>query len=213
LGTGAESGTPYLDVRIYGTASASATGYVQINFDTSAGIPCAPGQLWTETANLSLSSATRGGLLAAALGHSYFSSTGTYYSFGYSTEVPLFVGPSVGNQYSISQPTVDAGAATLQPYVRLLYAAGSTVDFTARVSAPLCDTGSIYSGAFTKPGGYQAMVVWDANGGPTAFLVPSGYTYLRDAKGTQVAITPGTTITLTQQPILLENQSFRAWMH
>ena len=213
VGVGAETGTPYLDVRIYGTASASATGYVQINFDTSTGISCALGQLWTETANLSVSSPTRGGLLAAALGHSYFNPAGTYYSFGYSTEVPLFVGPSVGNPYAISQPTVDAGAATVQPYVRLLYAAGSTVDFTVRISAPACDTGSIYTGAFTKAGGYQAVVLWDANGGPTAYTVPPGYAYLRDCKGSQVAISPGNSIMLTQQPVLLENQPFRAWVH
>ena len=43
VGVGTESGTPYLDVRIYGTAAATATGYVQINFDTSVGIPCVPG--------------------------------------------------------------------------------------------------------------------------------------------------------------------------
>jgi len=213
MGTGLEGAMPYVEVRVSGTASASATGYVQINFDTSTGIPCAAGQLWTEAANLSLSSATRGGLLAAALGHSYFANGGTYYSFGYSTEVPLFVGPSAGSQYSISQPTVDAGAATLQPYVRLLYAPGSTIDLTVRISAPTCDTGSIYTGAFTKAGGYQAMVLWDANAGPTAYIVPDGYTYLRDCRGTQVTVSPGATIMLTQQPVLLENRPFRPWIH
>lgn len=213
ISIGIESGAPYLDVRVFGTAAATATGYVQVNFDTATGIPCAPGQLWTETANLSVSSATRGGLIAAGLGHSYFNASAVYYSFGYSTEVPLFVGPSVGNPYAISQPTVDAGAATLQPYVRLTYAPGSTVDFTVRISSPSCDTGSVYSGAFTKAGGYQGMVLWDANGGPTAYTVPPGFAYLRDCRGNQITAAPGSTITLTQQPVLLENQPFRAWVH
>ena len=213
INTGSEGMTPYIDVRVFGTAASNATGYLQVNFETSNGIACAPGQLWTETANVSLSSANRGGLLSAGLGHSYFNSSNTYYSFGYNTEVPIFVGPSLGNSYSISQPVVDSGAATLQPYLRLFYAAGSTVDFTARISAPSCDTGSIYIGAFTKPGGYQGLVVWDANGGPTAYIVPTGYNYMRDCRGVQVVVTAGATITLSQQPVLLENQPYRAWVH
>ena len=213
IGVGNESSTPYIDVRVFGSATSTALGYVQVNFETSNGISCAPGQLWTETANLAVSSTTRGGLLAAGLGHSYFNSSNVYYSFGYSTEVPLFVGPSVGNPYSISQLTVDSGAATLQPYVRLLYAPGSTVDFTIRISAPICDTGSIYMGAFTKVAGYQGMVLWDANGGPTTYTVPAGYTYLRDCRGGQSAVAAGSTITLTQQPVLLENQPYKAWVH
>ena len=213
VGVGTESATPYLDVHVLGTAATNATGYVQVNFETSSSISCSTNQLWTETANLSVSSPTRGGLLAAGLGHSYFNGSNVYYSFGYSTEVPLFVGPSVGNPYTISQPTVDSGAVTLQPYVRLLYAAGSTVDFTIRISAPTADTGSLYTGAFTKAGGYQGMVLWDANGGPSSFIVPAGYAYLRDWTGTQLAAPAGSTILLTQQPVLLENQPLMAWVH
>lgn len=212
-GVGTESATAYLDVRVVGTAAANATGYVQVNFETSSGVSCATGQLWTETANLSVSSPTRGGLLAAGLGHSYFNGSNAYYSFGYSTEVPLFVGPSVGNPYAISQPTIDSGAATLQPYVRLLYTPGSTVDFTVRISSPACDVGSLYMGKFTKAGGYQGVVLWDANGGPTSFTVPTGYAFLRDCQGKQVSAPAGSTITLTQQPVLLENQSLTAWVH
>ena len=210
---GSESGVPFVDVRVFGTAAANATGYVQINFEISNGIPCTVGQLWTETANLSVSSASRNGLLAAGLGHSYFNGSNAYYSFGYSTEAPLFVGPSVGNPYTISQPTVDAGAATLQPYVRLLYAPGSTVDFTVRVSAPACDTGSLYTGTFTKAGDYQGMVLWDANGGPTPLTVPAGYNFIRDWTGMQTSAPAGSTVMLTQQPVLLENQPLKLWVH
>lgn len=213
VGTGAESGTPYVDVRIYGTAASGATGYVQINFENATQIACAVGQLWTDTVNLGITSATRGGLVAAAVGHSHFKSDGSYSSFGYSTEAPVFPGPAAGNPVGISQAVTDANAAFIQPYVRLTYLPGSTVDVTVRISAPATDTGSLYTGTITKPGGYRGMVLWDANGGPTPYTVPSGYGYARNWRGTQTAAAPGSSVMLTQQPVLLEDRPFRAWVH
>jgi hypothetical protein len=74
--------------------------------------------------------------------------------------------------------------------------------------------GSIYTCGFTRPGGYQALAVWDSsltcsNGSCTtaAYTVPSGYIQYRDLTGNVTAISPNTQIQLSIKPILLENQN------
>ncbi len=77
-------------------------------------------------------------------------------------------------------------------------------------------TGStVYTCTFTRPGGYTALAVWDSNtsqgsncyvaGTPTCstFTIPSQYKLYRDLSGNETAV-PGSTISLTAQPILLE---------
>jgi uncharacterized protein (TIGR03437 family) len=81
----------------------------------------------------------------------------------------------------------------------------------ATPSGPCTNNGSIYMCGFTRPGGYQALAVWDSslscsNGActTTSYTAPSGYTQYADLAGNVTPITGGT-IQISVKPILLEN--------
>lgn len=75
---------------------------------------------------------------------------------------------------------------------------------------------TIYSCTYTRPGGYSALAVWDSNSNPSCYTngtptcssvqIPSQYTLYRDLSGNEIAV-PGSTISLSAQPILLETSA------
>jgi hypothetical protein len=77
----------------------------------------------------------------------------------------------------------------------------------AKMSQPYTVQGTVYTCGFTRPGGYQALAVWDANrASPSSFTVPSGYVQYRDLAGNLYSIS-GSTVTIGIEPILLENMN------
>jgi hypothetical protein len=96
------------------------------------------------------------------------------------------------------------------PNLTITYVVGTAIDVTLRIGAPLMDTGSVWRGTLTKSGGYQAEVDWDSNGGPTPYTVPGTYGYRRDLFGQSGAIV-GSSVTLTNLPIILENTQFKGF--
>ena len=105
----------------------------------------------------------------------------------------------------------NASVAFVQPFVQLVYPVGMAFNVTLRLGAPFADNGTVWTAIITKPNGYQGQITWDSGGGPTAYTVPTGhgYAYYRDITGTQYPL--GSTVTITNAPILLENQAFQFW--
>ncbi|HUI91815.1 MAG TPA: T9SS type A sorting domain-containing protein [Chitinivibrionales bacterium] len=76
----------------------------------------------------------------------------------------------------------------------------------ATMTQPCTAQGSVYTCAFTRPGGYQALAVWDTNSAATStFTVPNGCVQYRDLAGNSG--TAGGTVTIGIKPILLENMN------
>jgi len=82
----------------------------------------------------------------------------------------------------------------------------------ASLTSPCAANGSVWTCAYTRPGGYKALAVWDAsqtcssgNCTTSTFNVPSGYVYSRDLAGIKTRI-GGSTVQIGSKPILLENQ-------
>jgi polysaccharide biosynthesis protein PslG len=83
----------------------------------------------------------------------------------------------------------------------------------ATQSSPCSPDGTVYTCAYTRPGGYAALAVWDSNptascytaGTPTCstFTILSQYKFYRDVAGIETDV-PGSTIPLTAKPILIE---------
>jgi len=76
------------------------------------------------------------------------------------------------------------------------------------------EKGSIYTCGLTRPGGYQALAVWDSsltcgNGScqTAGFTAPSGYVQYRDLSGNVTLFPPNSQIQISIKPILLENQN------
>jgi polysaccharide biosynthesis protein PslG len=82
----------------------------------------------------------------------------------------------------------------------------------ATLSSPCVAKGTVWQCGYTRPGGYQAIAVWDTSQTCSAgtcstsgFLVPSGYTYSLDLTGAKTNIT-GSAVRIGIKPLLLENQ-------
>ena len=132
----------------------------------------------------------------------------------------LVLTPTFAGQFLFDSFYAQGGGAlsdvhALHAYATFNYSTtvGAAVDFIVRVNNPSTDNGSFYVGSFTRPGGYQGQVVWDASGNGGMYVVPAGYSYMRDLRGKQVSVTPGQSVPLTRYPILLENQVWKQWRH
>lgn len=83
----------------------------------------------------------------------------------------------------------------------------------ATPTGPCAQNGNVWTCAYTRPGGYQGLAVWNGgtgsncytNGAPqcSTFTIPSQYTMYRDLSGNETSV-PGSTIAISAKPILLE---------
>lgn len=90
-------------------------------------------------------------------------------------------------------------AATAYTQVRS-WLLGATM--TGPASAVLSD---VWTASITRSGGYSGQIVWN-RGGSTSYTVPGGMVRYRDLSGGSTVTTGGASITITDSPILLENQ-------
>jgi len=72
----------------------------------------------------------------------------------------------------------------------------------ASMSTPCSANGTVWTCGFSRPGGYQALAVWDT-AGASNYTPASQYTRYRDLSGNTSAITGGS-ISIGIKPILLE---------
>jgi hypothetical protein len=204
VGSGTEADIPYLDLRVSGTATAGAVGQIQVFFEGGQHIAARKGQHWT----VSLYAKVVGGSTNACSTNLAFNEndasgnyvgTALFYPFN-----PIGAPLETGVQ-SWAAPSTHAKVTFVQPYLSVGYGIGTPCDVTLRIGSPSMDKGSLWSGKIAKAGGYAGQIIWDANGGPTAYTASDVYTSQRNASGVVTPIV-GHTVTLTGQPLLLQNQ-------
>lgn len=205
---GTENGLPYIDFRVFGTATAGAGGTAVLQFPYGSGSP----GYWTASVYVKQTpSSTFTGMTTAAFSlveaNSSFSQVLADF-FYYVT--PLSGVALSSSQQFFSAPTTIPTVVNLIPEMKVSYTVGTPIDVTLRIAVPALDNGSVWSASITKPGGYQGQIVWDAAGGPTSYTPSGTYTWKRDLNGTPSLI--NTTVTLTAAPILLENQQWKGWL-
>jgi hypothetical protein len=86
---------------------------------------------------------------------------------------------------------------------------GATMPSSCTWSGPTTThmpNGTIGACPLTRPGGYQALAVWNTNGS-SSYTPSSSYTRYRDLDGNTVTFTPGSSITIGFKPILFENMA------
>jgi hypothetical protein len=71
------------------------------------------------------------------------------------------------------------------------------------MSTPCSVKGTIWTCGLTGGGGYVAQAVWNTAGN-FSYKVPSPYVRYRDLAGSTTATSPGSSITIGIQPLLLE---------
>ena len=214
VASGIEDGIPYVDFRVFGMATKGAIGSVLLFFDTA--IEARKGQTWYVGANVKVQAGSKFGFGQALFNSPYYPGMGigfnsvdgglrwleTTVDFDYN--IPLL---SLGHCASFYFGEIASSeAAYIQPFVKLAgYSVGRTVDLTLRIGNPLADTGTIWSGVLTKPGGYQAQIIWDSSGGPSIYSTESAYVRYNDVFGNVYLVPDDHRVMLSNSPILLEN--------
>lgn len=208
VGSGTENGVPYIDFRVCGTYAGGGSGFVNLFFETSTGIPAAVGQYWVAGASVRVLSGapTFPTNLGTRLAFNLGTTGGSFLSGGPLVVLPIYSNSLLGQAqttFSLPQPLVTSGALFVRPYDAVIYSAGQTFDVTLRIGAPTMDPGSQYSGILTEQDGASAQFIWDANGGPTPFTPAGTFHYWRDVYSGGAAI--ASTVVLTSLPLILES--------
>lgn len=150
VGTGAENGINYIDIRFNGTTNNTQ---LNIRFDLASSVPAAVGQTWYwsvytavvggSTANISQ--------LAGIYGNAYNSSSAFITSF-------TWTGPSSVNttstltRTSYSATISTANTAFIQPQITLLWNSGVAIDITIRVGMPQMQLGTAINSTIATSG-------------------------------------------------------------
>lgn len=205
---GTEGGIAYTQWRVNGTATAGASGFTQLNFDNP-GPAAAVGQSWTYGAYLKLVAGSLTGC-TVSLALNELNGSGSYVGNEPGLTVWAEGAPLQTDLFQWQSTLTQATTATVEPLISVNYTVGTPCDVTLEIGTPYTDRGSVWSGTITKAGGYQGQIIWDSAGGPTSYTASGTYTYQRNGIGQSSPIV-GNSVTLTGQPIILENQQWSGW--
>jgi len=137
IALGTENGVPYIDVRLSGTANASAAS---LNFESTTQIVATSGQVWTNSVYLK-SIAAPNPYANIRVGMTDRTSTGVFIQTGQSSDLTL---TSTLNRFSLTRALSSGSTvARVQPNVVFNLVSGTAYDFTVRIGYPQMETGSV----------------------------------------------------------------------
>lgn len=139
VGTGTESGIPYVDVRIYGTSTGS--GFVGMTFESSStAAVAANGQQWTESFFTKLVSGSAASLSCGAI-IDETNSSGAMVGRQQATFAPA-AAPLASQRIVFTQTNVQAATTYLIPWFNVGWVGIVTFDVTIRIGAPQLEKGA-----------------------------------------------------------------------
>jgi hypothetical protein len=152
IGTGTESGIPYIDVRFFGTATATVNCSVRPEANST--IAATQGQTWTNSVFLRLMA---GGFGTPAAGPrltlNEYNSGGTYVGVTNGATFSPTAGALATQRYAFTTTITQATAAWVIPFFSVQYASGAIVDFTIRIGAWQLEHGNSASSPMLPPPG------------------------------------------------------------
>lgn len=137
VGTGVESGIPYVDIRFFGTGTGS--GFPTIFFESGSGVPACSGQQWTFSVYMSLQAGTWPGM---GLKFSEVNSAGSQLAQHGSTSAAPTTGSLAAQRFSFTATNNQPGCAYVQPFVTTTTSLNQVVDYTMRFGCPQMEIGS-----------------------------------------------------------------------
>jgi hypothetical protein len=156
VGSGSESGIPYLDVHVFGTTTGNATCNLLV--ETSTGIAALTGQTWTYSPYLRLVGGSFGSPIGGPrLQINEATSSGGFITGGFGPTLAL-TGAALNTQRYQFTRTLSGGAtvACVQPLFTVIYPTGVTVDFTVRIGLPQMEQQDWASSPIMPPVGSPA---------------------------------------------------------
>lgn len=140
IGTGTESGLAYVDIKISGTPTSSATAF--FNIESTSQVVAANGQTWTHSAYFKLTAGSvsnttiKVGVSGRLVGGGVVSGQETL-----QTLVPV-LSALVSQRYSATRTFSSASVERVLPYFQVEYTSGQAIDLTLRIAAPQLEQGA-----------------------------------------------------------------------
>jgi hypothetical protein len=131
VGSGVANGLPYVDIRVYGTPTAT-TGQL-IAVETANGVPASSGQTWTSSASLALVGGSTTGL--TNLRWNVAATNGTSPTESSSTSIISTISGTL-QRFTTTRTLNNAGTTNIRAGVEYNYSSGVPIDFTVRIAAP-----------------------------------------------------------------------------
>ena len=137
VGSGAENGVDYVDIRLYGTTGGT---FGNISFDSLTQIAAANGQVWAGSVFLKLAGGSLTNVSSTAVRGGLYSSVPGY--LGEAWNPTLRQISTTLTRYKEAGTIANASTASIQPYVQFVWASGVAVDFTIRIGWPQHELGA-----------------------------------------------------------------------
>lgn len=153
VGTGIEGGLPYVDLRFFGTPTATGA-LATIRPDTVGGIAAAVGQTWTSSFFLRLVAGSLGNITVNRQLGEFNSSFGFLTATG-SAMVPT-AAPLAAQRFQHTRTLSAATVAFVCETIFLAYTVGLALDVTLRIGAPQMEQGAFASTPILPPLGAPA---------------------------------------------------------
>ncbi|CAG2129081.1 phage head spike fiber domain-containing protein [Cupriavidus numazuensis] len=146
VAVGTEDGIPFVEIRCYGTATATVFG---LRHDFSGNIAASLGQVWTATAYLKLVAGSLTGVTPKIAVYEHDS--GSLFVRSSSGAVTVGGGPLKAGRSAYS---VTIGATTVYAYSDVLFtwSVGAAIDFTLRIGAPQFEQGAFATSTILTTG-------------------------------------------------------------
>jgi len=135
VATGTENGVEYIDIKLSGTASATAT---TISLESSTQIVAAQNQVWTNSSYLKIVAAPLPPV-SYSLGFREGLAVGTFVAFGSTAVTPTTTLTRLQATRTLTGVTTER----VQPQLSMILVSGSTYDFTIRIGWPQMELGSV----------------------------------------------------------------------
>ena len=140
IGTGTENGMAYVDIKISGTPSATAS--VTLRTENTNHVVGANAQTWTHSAYVKLQAGSLANTVVR-IGVQGRDASGAIVS-GETTQNDITpTGSALAQQrYSATRTMANAGVERVMPYLLVTYTSGQAIDLTLRIAAPQLEQGA-----------------------------------------------------------------------
>lgn len=209
VGACTNGGVSGVSFRIYGAATTGAGGSTSLAFESNGQVTGTLGAQYNVGATVSLVGGSLTNIGNQFAYNEYTSGNGYLASTMGASNAPV-VPLATPVPWNWKANIANATAAYIIPKIGFSYTVGNPIDETLCITGATADIGSQWTAAITRPGGYQGLIAWDSNGGPTAYSVPGTYGYQRDAINTAGPVI-GASAVLGKAPRLFENQAWSGW--
>jgi hypothetical protein len=153
VGTGTETGIPYVDYRFSGTAGAGGQ-MVGLNFEaTTGGVSAATAQQWAASTYVKLAGGTLANITSMNLEVDEYTSIGGFVTSGTGVVTnPTASGLATQRRTFVYTTTGGGTVAGIVPTLRFIMAAAAATDFTIRIGLPQLEFGSTMTSVMPTAG-------------------------------------------------------------